>query len=260
MENVIKLEDAYKLASEKETETELIVTNPETHETIATLTGFADDLRTCACTMNKLCIDASILAEFNRPVFMEYVTNTLKLSRTTAIQMINAGDLYRQDKALFDAEIGYSKVVELSPVKEQLDDFMLTIDENSQLSVEEQIAMKPQKEIRRLVKDFLASGTAQLEQPEQPEESEPVDQDESDDTIEGKYISIDTLATVEGEIATMIECILKAKEKAMIFKDRTDLAPTYKGYINKVLEHLNVIRESVRIIDKQLFDDESEVD
>ena len=256
MNNVINLADAYKLASETDTETELIVTDPVTHKEIATLSGFAQNFRTTASAMNQLCIQAAILANFNRSVFMEYVTTKLGLSRSTAIQMINAGELYQQDHALLVAGIGYSKVVELAPVKEQLNDFYGWIDAEG--GAIEEISKRSQKTIRDNVKYFLSLGTKQLEQPEpEPEpEQEPEPEPEQDNDF--YYIDTDSISIIYDELATIIECVAEARAKAATTKDRVEMAPTYKGYMNKVIEHLNAIRDSVKIIEKQL-NKESEV-
>lgn len=258
MNNTINLADAYKLASEIDTETELIVTDPITHKEIATLSGFAQNFRTTTSAMNHLCIQAAILADFNRPVFMEYVTSKLGLSRSTAIQMINAGELYQQDHALFVAGIGYSKVVELAPVKEQLDDFYTWIDTDGGAITE--LSKRSQKTIRDNVKYFLSLGTKQLEQPEpEPEpdpEPEPEQEPKQDDF---NYIDTDSITVIYEELSTIIGCVAEARAKATITKDRVEMAPTYKGYINKVIEHLNAIRDSAKIIEKQLNKNESEV-
>lgn len=258
MNNTINLADAYKLASEIDTETELVVTDPITHKEIATLSGFAQNFRTTASAMNHLCIQAAILANFNRPVFMEYVTSKLGLSRSTAIQMINAGELYQQDHALLVAGIGYSKVVELAPVKEQLDDFYTWIDTDGGAIAE--LSKRSQKTIRDNVKYFLSLGTKQLEQPEpEPEpdpEPEPEQEPKQDDFY---YIDTDSITVIYDELSTIIGCVAEARAKAAATKDRVEMAPTYKGYMNKVIEHLNAIRDSVKIIEKQLNKNESEV-
>ena len=254
MNNTINLADAYKLASEIDTETELIVTDPITHKEIATLTGFAQNFRTTASAMNHLCIQAAILANFNRPVFMEYVTTKLGLSRSTAIQMINAGELYQQDHALLVAGIGYSKVVELAPVKEQLDDFYTWIDTDGGAITE--LSKRSQKTIRDNVKYFLSLGTKQLEQPEPEQDPEQEPEPEQDDFY---YIDTDSITVIYEELSTIIGCVAEARAKAATTKDRVEMAPTYKGYMNKVIEHLNAIRDSVKIIEKQLNKNESEV-
>ena len=254
MNNTINLADAYKLASEIDIETELIVTDPITHKEIATLTGFAQNFRTTASAMNHLCIQAAILANFNRPVFMEYVTTKLGLSRSTAIQMINAGELYQQDHALLVAGIGYSKVVELAPVKEQLDDFYTWIDTDGGAITE--LSKRSQKTIRDNVKYFLSLGTKQLEQPEPEQDPEQEPEPEQDDFY---YIDTDSITVIYEELSTIIGCVAEARAKAATTKDRVEMAPTYKGYMNKVIEHLNAIRDSVKIIEKQLNKNESEV-
>ena len=253
MNNTINLADAYKLVSETDTETELIVTDPVTHKEIATLSGFAQNFRTTASAMNQLCVQAAILANFNRSVFMEYVTAKLGLSRSTAIQMINAGELYQQDHALLVAGIGYSKVVELAPVKEQLNDFYDWIDGDGDGGAVEELSKRSQKTIRDNVKYFLSLGTKQLEQPEPEQEPEP---EQNDDFY---YIDTDSISIIYDELSTIIGCVAEARAKAATTKDRVEMAPTYKGYINKVIEHLNAIRDSVKIIEKQLKKNESEV-
>lgn len=255
MNNTINLADAYKLASEIDTETELVVTDPVTHKEIATLSGFAQNFRTTASAMNHLCIQAAILANFNRPVFMEYVTTKLGLSRSTAIQMINAGELYQQDRALLVAGIGYSKVVELAPVKEQLNDFYGWIDTDG--GAIEELSKRSQKTIRDNVKYFLSLGTKQLEQPEPEQEPEPEPEPEQDNDF--YCIDTDSITIIYNELAAIIERVAEARAKAATTKDRVEMAPTYKGYMNKVIEHLNAIRDSVKIIDRQLKKNESEV-
>ena len=135
-------------------QTEIIVTN-SAGEVIATLTNFSRHYRECGENLKNLCVEASLLSDFNWQVFRDYVTCILGLSRVTAVQMINAGHLYRQRDDLIC--FTHTKVVELVSVKEQLDEFFEYLGEGP-----EELSMKSQKDIRDKVKGFTEHCRKQL--------------------------------------------------------------------------------------------------
>lgn len=177
----IKLNEVYEKISDKRTETELVVTNGE-GETVATLSDFTEGYSRVNKDITRLCISASYLAEFNRPVFMEYVQNTMGLSRSTAVQMINAGDIYRATNERL-LPVSYSKIAELSPVKEQIDNYL---DEYN----EEFVETHTQKEIRQSVKDYLKEGQEELTNLDGDEEAEETDSNPTEDSTEVTAIDV----------------------------------------------------------------------
>lgn len=180
----IKLNEVYDKISDKRTETELVVTNGA-GETVATLSDFTEGYSRVNKDITRLCISASYLAEFNRPVFMEYVQNTMGLSRSTAVQMINAGDIYRATEERL-LPVSYSKIAELSPVKEQIDNYLEEYNE-------EFVETHTQKEIRQSVKDYLKEGQEELtdlDGDEEAEETEEIPDSESKDNTEVEVIDV----------------------------------------------------------------------
>ena len=135
-------------------QTEIIVTN-SAGEVIATLTNFSRHYRECGENLKNLCVEASLLSDFNWQVFRDYVTCILGLSRVTAVQMINAGHLYREREDLIC--FTHTKVVELVPVREQLEYFFEYIGEGP-----EELSTKSQKDIRDKVKGFTDHCRKQL--------------------------------------------------------------------------------------------------
>ena len=186
-----KLNEVYEKISDKRTETELVVTD-STGATLATLSGFESRYSKVNKDITQLCIMASHLAEFNRPVFMEYVQNTMGLNRSTAVQMINAGDIYRATAERL-LPVSYSKIAELSPVKEQIDNYLEEYNE-------EYVETHTQKEIRQSVKDYLNSATDELTdldgEEEAQEEAQEKAQEEAQEDIEVKDVTSDYLEVV----------------------------------------------------------------
>lgn len=179
----IKLNEVYEKISDKRTETELVVTNGA-GETVATLSDFTEGYSRVNKDITRLCISASYLAEFNRPVFMEYVQNTMGLSRSTAVQMINAGDIYRATEERL-LPVSYSKIAELSPVKEQIDNYLEEYNE-------EFVETHTQKEIRQSVKDYLKEGQEELTNLDGDEEAEETDSNTPE--VNTEVTSIDVTA------------------------------------------------------------------
>ena len=177
----IKLNEVYDKISDKRTETELVVTNGA-GETVATLSDFTEGYSRVNKDITRLCISASYLAEFNRPVFMEYVQNTMGLSRSTAVQMINAGDIYRATEERL-LPVSYSKIAELSPVKEQIDNYLEEYNE-------EFVETHTQKEIRQSVKDYLKEGKEELTNLDGDEEAEETDSNTPEDNTEVTVIDV----------------------------------------------------------------------
>jgi hypothetical protein len=177
----INLNEVYDKISDKPTETELVVTNGA-GETVATLSDFTEGYSRVNKDITRLCISASYLAEFNRPVFMEYVQNTMGLSRSTAVQMINAGDIYRATEERL-LPVSYSKIAELSPVKEQIDNYLEEYNE-------EFVETHTQKEIRQSVKDYLKEGQEELTDLDGDEEAEETDSNTPEDNTEVTAIDV----------------------------------------------------------------------
>lgn len=177
----IKLNEIYEKISDKRTETELVVTNGA-GETVATLSDFTEGYSRVNKDITRLCISASYLAEFNRPVFMEYVQNTMGLSRSTAVQMINAGDIYRATEERL-LPVSYSKIAELSPVKEQIDNYLEEYNE-------EFVETHTQKEIRQSVKDYLKEGQEELTDLDGDEEAEESGSNTPEDNTEVTAIDV----------------------------------------------------------------------
>ena len=140
MENT-NLNETYELLNNKEMTTEIVTTDG------TTLTAFINLYNDTARTMTELCVMASKLAKVDRKTFKEYVTTNLALSLATVSVMIKAGDLYNNHTELL--EMNYTKVYELQPVNEQLDEFVETVGGYE--------ALKPmsQVDIRNKVKNFL---------------------------------------------------------------------------------------------------------
>ena len=141
MSKTTNLEETYELLSNKETTTEIVTTDG------TSLTAFVNLYNDTARTMTELCVMASKLAKVDRKTFKEYVTTNLALSPATVTVIIKAGDLYNNHIELL--EMNYTKVYELQPVNEQLDEFVETVGGYD--------ALKPmsQVDIRNNVKNFL---------------------------------------------------------------------------------------------------------
>ena len=159
----IKLEETYELVSGTETTTELVARIDE-HTTVS-LSEFERDYNTINSNITDLCVKAHYLAQFNRQVFMEYVTKQMGLSRTSAVQMINAGDIY-VDTGSSLYPVTYTKVAELTPVKEQINEYYDYIGGVASLYD------KTQKEIRESVRSFNNTAIEQLTDLDEEETSE----------------------------------------------------------------------------------------
>lgn len=157
MENT-NLNETYELLSNKESTTEIVTTDG------TSLTAFVNLYNDTARTMTELCVMASKLAKVDRKAFKEYVTTNLALSLATVSVMIKAGDLYNNHIELL--EMNYTKVYELQPVNEQLDEFVETVGGYE--------ALKPmsQVDIRNNVKNFLKEADEENGMVDDTEETE----------------------------------------------------------------------------------------
>ena len=226
-----KLNEVYEKISDKRTETELVVTD-STGATLATLSGFESRYSKVNKDITQLCIMASHLAEFNRPVFMEYVQNTMGLNRSTAVQMINAGDIYRATAERL-LPVSYSKIAELSPVKEQIDNYL------EEYNVE-YVETHTQKEIRQSVKDYLNSATDELTDLDGEEEA----QEEVLDDIEVKDVTSDYLEVVgivEMTKAYLNEFTTPEAEGIVIEKDDIRLCKSLISNLDMIVSRVKAI-------------------
>ena len=239
MDNV-NLNEVYEKISDKRTETELVVTNGE-GETVATLSDFTEGYSRVNKDITRLCISASYLAEFNRPVFMEYVQNIMGLSRSTAVQMINAGDIYRAtDERLLP--VSYSKIAELSPVKEQIDNYLEEYNE-------EFVESHTQKEIRQSVKDYLKEGQEELTDLDGDEEAEESDSNTPEDNTEVTAIDVtadylDIKGTVNMVKAYLLEFTESDAEGICIDKDDIRLCKSLIANMDLLMSRVhNIIKD-----------------
>lgn len=194
MSKTINLEETYELLSNKETTTEIVTTDG------TSLTAFVNLYNDTARTMTELCVMASKLAKVDRKTFKEYVTTNLALSLATVSVMIKAGDLYNNHTELL--EMNYTKVYELQPVNEQLDEFVETVGGYE--------ALKPmsQVDIRNNVKNFLKEADEENGMTEDTEDTEDNTEDTEEQTpdlidhslLDGLQFTVDYLGALsEGD-------------------------------------------------------------
>lgn len=193
MENT-NLNETYEFLSNKETTTEIVTTDG------TSLTAFVNLYNDTARTMTELCVMASKLAKVDRKTFKEYVTTNLALSLATVSVMIKAGDLYNNHTELL--EMNYTKVYELQPVNEQLDEFVETVGGYE--------ALKPmsQVDIRNNVKNFLKEADEENGMTEDTEDTEDNTEDTEEQTpdlidhslLDGLQFTVDYLGALsEGD-------------------------------------------------------------
>lgn len=236
----IKLNEVYEKISDKRTETELVVTNGA-GETVATLSDFTEGYSRVNKDITRLCISASYLAEFNRPVFMLYVQHTMGLSRSTAVQMINAGDIYRATNERL-LPVSYSKIAELSPVKEQIDNYLEEYNE-------EFVETHTQKEIRQSVKDYLKEGQEELTDLDGDEEAEETDSNTPEDNTEVTSIDVtadylDIKGTVNMVKAYLTEFTESDAEGICIDKDDIRLCKSLIANVDLLMSRVhNIIKD-----------------
>ena len=192
--NNTTLNETYELLSNKETVTEIVTSDG------TTLNQFCELYNNVAHSMTELCVIASKLAKVDRKTFRDYVVNNLSLSASTISVMIKAGDLYNNHTELL--EMNYTKVYELQPVNEQLDEFVETVGGY------EALTPMTQKEIRGKVERYLkeADEENEIEESEgeesEGEENEVEENDPvlDDKTIDGLQFAIDYLSSLnEGD-------------------------------------------------------------
>ena len=106
MSDNINLSETYELVSNKELSKEITV---NVDGNTITLETFANDYQAINGNITDLCIKAHYLANKDRMTFMEFVTKTMGLSRTSAVQMINAGDIYVETTTKL-LPVSYTKV------------------------------------------------------------------------------------------------------------------------------------------------------
>ena len=174
MSKTTNLEETYELLSNKETTTEIVTTDG------TSLTAFVNLYNDTARTMTELCVMASKLAKVDRKTFKEYVTTNLALSPATVTVIIKAGDLYNNHIELL--EMNYTKVYELQPVNEQLDEFVETVGGYD--------ALKPmsQVDIRNNVKNFLREADEENEMVDDTEDDTEPTEEQTPDLIDNSLL------------------------------------------------------------------------
>lgn len=238
----IKLEETYELVSGTETTTELVARIDD--NTTVSLSEFERDYNAINSNITDLCVKAHYLAQFNRQVFMEYVTKNMGLSRTSAIQMINAGDIYVDTGASL-YPVTYTKVAELTPVKEQINEYYDYIGGVATLYD------KTQKEIRESVRSFNNSATEQLTN---LDEETPEDTTENADDLSGELEvtderePIDVTAnyleikgTVEMVKAYLSEFTYADSDGIIIDKDDVRLCKSFIGNLDLLMSRVRSI-------------------
>lgn len=240
----IKLEETYELVSGTETTTELVARIDE-HTTVS-LSEFERDYNTINSNITDLCVKAHYLAQFNRQVFMEYVTKQMGLSRTSAVQMINAGDIYVDTGASL-YPVTYTKVAELTPVKEQINDYYDYIGGVASLYD------KTQKEIRESVRSFNNTAIEQLTDLDEEETSEGEETTENDElsgeltvTDEREPIDVTTnyleiKGTVEMIKAYLTEFTYADSDGIIIDKDDVRLCKSFIGNLDLLMSRVRSI-------------------
>lgn len=242
----IKLEETYELVSGTETTTELVARIDE--NTTVTLSEFERDYNAINNNITDLCVKAHYLAQFNRQVFMEYVTKNMGLSRTSAIQMINAGDIYVDTGASL-YPVTYTKVAELTPVKEQITEYYDYIGGVASLYD------KTQKEIRESVRAFNSTATEQLTNLDDDEETtEGEETTENTDDLSGELevtderepidVTVDYLeikGTVEMLKAYLSEFVYADSDGIIIDKDDVRLCKSFIGNLDLLMSRVRSI-------------------
>lgn len=237
------LNETYELMSNKVTETALEV---NVNGTMITLAEFEHDYNSINNNITELCIKAHHLAQFNRKVFMDYVINNMGLSRTSAVQMINAGDIYvGTGESLLP--VSYTKVAELTPVKEQIDEYSEYIDGL------ESLHDKTQKEIRESVKAFISLANEQLTNldediPEEVEEIEDVEEtpeevEEIEESIDVTADYLECMGTIEMIKAYLSEFSVKDSEGLIIDSDDVRLCKSFIGNLDLLAKRIRTIMD-----------------
>lgn len=242
--NEIKLEETYELVSGTETTTELVARIDE--NTTVSLSEFERDYNAINNNITDLCVKAHYLAQFNRQVFMEYVTKQMGLSRTSAVQMINAGDIYVDTGASL-YPVTYTKVAELTPVKEQIDEYYDYIGGVASLYD------KTQKEIRESVRAFNSTATEQLTKLDEDEETTEETTENAEDlsgelevTDEREPIDVTTnyleiKGTVEMIKAYLTEFTYADSDGIIIDKDDVRLCKSFIGNLDLLMSRVRSI-------------------
>lgn len=225
------------------------------------LLEFAEKYHSITETMKDLCLRAARLARYNRPQFMKYVVDVMGLSRSTATQLINAGELYTANMRLID--MSYTKVVELQPVKEQLTEFFEDIGTDEDYAAEV-LEKKTQKQIRQCVKDFLNKGRDQLtnldgDEPETRGAPEKEDPDEIvliDCTVD--YLEIK--GTVEMIKAYLSEFTTPEGEGRIIEADDVRMCKSIIGNLDLLMKRVRtIIKEGGMSYEDYYTEEEREV-
>lgn len=259
----IKLEETYELVSGTETTTELVARIDE--NTTVSLSEFERDYNAINNNITDLCVKAHYLAQFNRQVFMEYVTKNMGLSRTSAVQMINAGDLYVDTGASL-YPVTYTKVAELTPVKEQIGEYYDYIGGVASLYD------KTQKEIRESVRSFNSTATEQLTNLDEDEET-PEETTENADDLSGELevtdereqidVTVDYLeikGTVEMLKAYLSEFAYVDSDGIIIDKDDVRLCKSFIGNLDLLMSRVSsIINAGGLSVTDYTADNESEV-
>ena len=161
--------------------------------------------------MYKVCVMAYDLCEKDEKGFKKMCADEMNLPAHTITKLKVAGEIAHNAK--FALPESYSNIYELSPVREQLDEFGEYIEEN-----EIDLSKEGQTNTRKIVKDYLTEGeeeteeTEETEEPEEAEETEETEEAEETEETEETEEPEEAEETEETEAAEETEETEEAEE------------------------------------------------
>lgn len=115
------------------------------------LRKFKKDYQTIGVKMLELAVQADRLSRQNQDEFIRFCKEEMSLSKATVSKLVTSGRIINNNPDLVLPR-EYSKVYELAPVQENIDDFVKYADER--LPEGKDLSTATQKELRTLVKTY----------------------------------------------------------------------------------------------------------
>lgn len=195
------------------------------------LKKFKKDYQTLGVKMLDLAMQADRLSRQNQDEFVRFCKEEMSLSKATVSKLITSGRIINNNPDLILPK-EYSKVYELAPVQENIEDFAKYADE--QLPEGKDLSTATQKELRTLVKTYndgdIDSEIVEEEAVEAVEEAV----EEAEEESEGEVVEEETVNELKekyGEVAQNCIEILSAYEAD---EEHTDCVATLRAILQEI--------------------------
>lgn len=192
------------------------------------LRKFKKDYQTLGIKMLDLAVQADRLSRQNQDEFIRFCKEEMSLSKVTVSKLVTSGRIINNNPDLLLPK-EYSKVYELAPVQENIEDFVKYADER--LPEGKDLSTATQKEIRTLVKTYNEGDIdGEIINEEKVEEGEAVEPEVGEEEA-GEEEAVNELKEKYGEVAQNCIDILSGYKSD---EDHADCVATLRAILQEI--------------------------